>query len=62
LNVTDDNILEVIAMEEKTASGRHPKPLPGFEAAYYPPEWLYYDEDDLPETGLKRVGRKPENR
>ncbi|TEB11031.1 hypothetical protein [Pelotomaculum propionicicum] len=35
-------------MEEKTVQVRHPKPLPGFEMAYYPSEWLYGDREDLP--------------
>ncbi len=48
-----------IGMEEKTAPGKHPKPLPGFEMAYYPTEWLYYDEEELAGDGLEQVGEKP---
>jgi hypothetical protein len=45
-------------MEEKNTPGRHPKPLPGFEMAFYPPEWLYYDQEDLHADVIKRVGEE----
>lgn len=27
--------------------GLHPRPMPGFEIGYYPPEWLYWDDKEI---------------
>ncbi len=42
-------------MTEKKAPGEHPGLLPGFEAAYYPPEWVYYDVDWIQEADVRRL-------
>lgn len=31
-------------MKDNTVNRLHPRPLPGFEAGYYPAEWLYWDD------------------
>lgn len=33
-------------MGENTIKKVHPRPLPGFEVGYYPPEWLCWDDEE----------------
>lgn len=33
-------------MRENTNKKVYPRPLPGFEVGYYPPEWLYWDDEE----------------
>ncbi|MDD2553356.1 MAG: hypothetical protein PHP51_02120 [Desulfotomaculaceae bacterium] len=37
--------------ENTTVKKARPRPLPGFEVGYYPPEWLYGDDGEHQAAG-----------